>query len=130
MLQARGGSVTHTEDDVASFVSARWPALVRYGFMLNGGCAAGEDLVQEALLRCLPSWGRLDPRGVESYVRKVMARLALKARRHPLRMSSMHGEGEPTPADLAELPSEHSDLEHPRRALPAQQRVVLVLRYW
>ena len=76
--------MTRTEDDVASFVSARWQALVRYGFMLTGDRAAGEDLVQEALLRCLPSWGRLDPHGVEAYVRKVMARLAWKAHRHPL----------------------------------------------
>jgi RNA polymerase sigma-70 factor (sigma-E family) len=122
--------VTGTEDDVASFVSARWPALVRYGFMLTGDRAAGEDLVQEALLRCLPSWGRLDPHGVESYVRKVMARLAWKARRHPLRMSSTHGQAEPTTADIADMSSEHSDLERGLRGLPSQQRVVLVLRYW
>ena len=71
-----------TEDDVASFVAARWHGLVRYGFMLTGDRAAGEDLVQEALLRCLPSWGRLDPPGVEAYVRKVMARLAW-GKHHP-----------------------------------------------
>ena len=122
--------MTGTEDDVASFVSARWAALVRYGFMLTGDRAAGEDLVQEALLRCLPSWGRLDPQGVESYVRKVMARLAWKARRHPLRMSSTHGQAEPTTADIADMSSEHSDLERGLRGLPSQQRVVLVLRYW
>ena len=122
--------MTGTEDDVASFVSARWPALVRYGFMLTGDRAAGEDLVQEALLRCLPSWGRLDPHGVEAYVRKVMARLAWKARRHPLRMSSTHDQVGPATADIAEMSSEHSDLERGLRGLPSQQRVVLVLRYW
>ena len=122
--------MTTTEDDVAAFVSARWPALVRYGFMLTGDRAAGEDLVQEALLRCLPSWDRLDPQGVESYVRKVMARLAWKARRHHLRMSSTHGRAEPTTADIADMSSEHSDLERGLRGLPSQQRVVLVLRYW
>ena len=122
--------MTGTEDDVASFVSARWSALVRYGFMLSGDRAAGEDLVQEALLRCLPSWGRLDSHGVEAYVRKVMARLAWKARRHPLRMSSTPGQAEPMTADIADMSSEHSDLERGLRALPSQQRVVLVLRYW
>jgi len=122
--------VTGTEDDVSSFVAARWQSLVRYGFMLTGDRAAGEDLVQEALLRCLPAWGRLDPHGVEAYVRKVMARLAWKARRHPLRMSSSSGQAEPTTADIADTSSEQSDLRRALKALPARQRVVLVLRYW
>jgi RNA polymerase sigma-70 factor (sigma-E family) len=122
--------VPGTEDDVASFVAARWHGLVRYGFMLTGDRAAGEDLVQEALLRCLPSWGRLDPPGVEAYVRKVMARLAWKARRHPLRMSSSPSQAEPTTADIADTTSEQSDLRRALKGLPPQQRVVLVLRYW
>jgi RNA polymerase sigma-70 factor (sigma-E family) len=122
--------VTTTEDDVASFVAARWQGLVRFGFMLTGDRAAGEDLVQEALLRCLPSWGRLDPQGVEAYVRKVMARLAWKARRHPLRMSWSSDHPEPATVDIAEASSEESDLRRALGGLPAQQRVVLVLRYW
>ena len=122
--------MTGTEDDVASFVAARWQSLVRYGFMLAGDRAAGEDLVQEALLRCLPSWGRLDPRGVEAYVRKVMARLVWKARRHPLRMSWSSDQAEPMTADIADASSEQSDLRRALKALPDQQRVVLVLRYW
>jgi RNA polymerase sigma-70 factor (sigma-E family) len=122
--------VTATEDDVASFVAARWQGLVRFGFMLTGDRAAGEDLVQEALLRCLPSWGRLDPPGVESYVRKVMSRLAWRGRRHPLRMSSSPGQAEPVTADIADASSEQSDLRRALKGLPRQQRVVLVLRYW
>jgi RNA polymerase sigma-70 factor (sigma-E family) len=122
--------VTRTENDVASFVAARWHGLVRFGFMLTGDRAAGEDLVQEALLRCLPSWGRLDPQGVEAYVRKVMSRLAWKARRHPLRMSRSSDQAELTTADIADTSSEQSDLRRALRGLPPQQRVVLVLRYW
>jgi len=122
--------VPGTEDDIASFVAARWQGLVRFGFMLTGDRAAGEDLVQEALLRCLSSWGRLDPQGVESYVRKVMSRLAWKAHRHPLRMSSSHGHAEPMTADIADASSEQSDLRQALSGLPRQQRVVLVLRYW
>jgi RNA polymerase sigma-70 factor (sigma-E family) len=122
--------VTGCEDDVASFVAARWQGLVRFGFMLTGDRAAGEDLVQEALLRCLPSWGRLDPHGVEAYVRKVMSRLAWRARRHPLRMSSTPAGAEPVTADIADTSSEQSDLRRALEGLPRQQRVVLVLRYW
>ena len=122
--------MTGTEDDVASFVAARWQGLVRFGFMLTGDRAAGEDLVQESLLRCLPSWGRLDPQGVEAYVRKVMSRLAWKAHRHPLRMTSSSGRAEAITADIADTSSEQSDLRRALEGLPRQQRVVLVLRYW
>jgi RNA polymerase sigma-70 factor (sigma-E family) len=120
--------VTSTEDEVASFVAARWQSLARFGFLLTGDRAAGEDLVQEALLRCLPAWGRLDPQGVEAYVRKVMSRLAWRARRLPLRTSL--DRVEPVTADIADASSEQSDLRTALRGLPRQQRVVLVLRYW
>lgn len=122
--------MTTVEDDVASYVAARWQGLVRFGFMLTGDRAAGEDLVQEALLRCLPSWGRLDPHGVEAYVRTVMARLAWKARRHPLKTTSSSDRAEPVTADIADASSEQHDLRRALTALPPQQRVVLVLRYW
>ena len=122
--------MTSTEDDVASFVAARWQGLVRFGFMLTGDRATGEDLVQEALLRCLPSWGRLDPPGVEAYVRKVMPRLAWKARRHPLRMSSSPGQAEPTTADIADQSSEQSDLRQALRALPGAEHEIPVVAGW
>src|SRR5262245_27893916 len=103
---------------------------MRFGFMLTGDPAAGEDLAQEALVRCLPSWGRLDPPGVEAYVRKVMARLAWKAHRRPLRIYPSPGQAEPTTADIAEMSAEQTDLRRALTSLPPQQRVVLVLRYW
>ena len=119
-----------TEDEVASFVAARRRDLARFGFMLAGDLAAGEDLVQEALIRCLPAWGRLDPQGVEAYVRKVMARLAWKARRHPLSTQLSLDNADPSTADIAEMSAEQTDLRRALSGLPAQQRVVLVLRYW
>ncbi len=118
------------EDDVASFVAARRRDLVRFGFMLSGDHSAGEDLVQEALVRCLPAWGRLDPQGVEAYVRKVMARLAWKARRQPLNPRSRPNDADPGLADIAEVSAELTDLRRAIANLPPQQRVVLVLRYW
>jgi RNA polymerase sigma-70 factor (sigma-E family) len=122
--------VAGTEDEVASFVAARRRDLVRFGFMLAGDLAAGEDLVQEALVRCLPAWGRLDPQGVEAYVRKVMVRLAWKARRQPLNARSPLGHADPAAADIAETSAELTDLRRALTSLPPKQRVVLVLRYW
>jgi RNA polymerase sigma-70 factor (sigma-E family) len=118
------------EEDVASFVAARRWDLVRFGFMLSGDRTAAEDLVQEALVRCLPSWRRLDPPGVEAYVRKVMARLAWKARRQPASVPLSGEDADPGKVDFAESSAELADLHRALAALPPQQRIVLVLRYW
>jgi RNA polymerase sigma-70 factor (sigma-E family) len=119
-----------TEDEVASFVSARRRDLVRFGSMLSGDLAAGEDLVQEALVRCLPVWGRLDPQGVEAYVRKVMARLAWKAHRQLFEAHLSLDDTDPAIPDTADVSAELTDLRRALVGLPPQQRVVLVLRYW
>lgn len=120
--------VLSVEEEVAAFVAARRTALVRFGYMLTGDVAAAEDLVQEALVRCLARWHRLDPAGMESYVRKVMARLAWCARNR-----SPHTGASTRDApldDFAEASAEASDLRAALAALPPQQRIVLVLRYW
>jgi RNA polymerase sigma-70 factor (sigma-E family) len=130
ILPVEGGPVASTEDEVASFVAARRRGLVRFGFMLSGDLAAGEDLVQEALVRCLPSWGRLDPQGVEAYVRKVMARLAWGARRQPFAKHLTLDQANPASPDTTETSAELTDLRRALASLPPKQRVVLVLRYW
>ena len=119
-----------TEEEVASFVAARHRDLARFGFMLAGDRAAGEDLVQEALLRCLPAWERLDPLGVEAYIRKVMARLAWRARRQPFNLHLSSDHTDPATADIADASAELTDLRRALTSLPPKQRVVLVLRYW
>ena len=119
-----------TEEEVASFVAARHRDLARFGFMLAGDRAAGEDLVQEALLRCLPAWERLDPLGVEAYIRKVMARLAWRARRQPFNLHLSSDHADQATADIADASAELTDLRRALTSLPPKQRVVLVLRYW
>lgn len=118
----------NVEDEVAAFVAGRRRALVRFGYLLTGDVAAAEDLVQEALLRCLSRWHRLDPAGTESYVRTVMSRLAWRARRRtPRPVVAMV---EQATDDIADASAEAADLRAALAALPAQQRVALVLRYW
>jgi RNA polymerase sigma-70 factor (sigma-E family) len=116
------------EASAADFVAARWRALAKFGFLLTGDVASGEDLVQEALVKCLPRWRRLDPAGTESYIRTVMARAAWKRARRP-RMIPLGND----------LMVQESGTEHSGRAadvalalarLPRDQRVVVVLRYW
>ena len=122
--------MTGTEDDIASFVAARWQGLVRFGFMLTGDRAAGEDLVQEALLRCLPSWGRLDPQGVEALRTQGDGPTRLEGAPASPQDVVVADQAEPITADIADASSEQSDLRQALSGLPRQQRVVLVLRYW
>jgi RNA polymerase sigma-70 factor (sigma-E family) len=115
------------------FVTASYPALVRYGALLTGDPGRGEDLTQEALVKTYRAWRRLHPDGdPEAYTRQVMVRAAWRAGRRmwrrevPAEVLPDRAAGDDAYAhrDTAEL------VLAALRALPAGQRVVLVLRYW
>jgi RNA polymerase sigma-70 factor (sigma-E family) len=116
----------------AEFVGARYPALVRHGVLLTGDRGHGEDLAQEALVKTYRAWRRLYPDGApEAYTRQVMVRAAWRAsRRMWHREIPAAAPPEPPPTD----PYDGRDISHlvlaALRELPAQQRVVLVMRYW
>lgn len=55
------------------FLLARRQALLRTAFLLAGSPADAEDLVQAALIKCVPKWTRIADRP-EPYVRQVLAR--------------------------------------------------------
>jgi RNA polymerase sigma-70 factor (sigma-E family) len=110
------------------FVGARRAALLRTAFLLTGNVADAEDLVQVALIKAVPMWGRIAERP-EPYVRRILAREAVtrwRARRWR----------ELGTAEVPDAPS--SDPDHARRltvraslmALPPRQRTVVVLRFY
>ncbi|MCZ7438812.1 SigE family RNA polymerase sigma factor [Micromonospora sp. WMMC241] len=115
------------------FVVSRYREIVRFGALLTGDGRLGEDLAQEGLIAAYRSWHRLGPPDgrPEAYVRRVMVRAAMRARRRRWR-------DEVPTEDLPDTSrggfTDRSDLSvqvlaSPRR-LPADQRVVLVLRFW
>ena len=114
------------------FVAARSPALLRTAWLLTGDEHLAEDLVQTALSRTWPRWGRLHPGGdPEAYVRRVMVNTSLSWR-------ARRWSGEWATANLPEqvvldphdrvLDRVH--LAEVLRGLPARQRAVLVLRFF
>jgi RNA polymerase sigma-70 factor (sigma-E family) len=115
------------------FVAGRYLEIVRFGALLMGDGSLGEDLAQEGLIAAYRSWSRLGgPDGrPEAYVRRVMIRAAMRARRRRWR-------GEVPTEDLPDGAgrgfADESDLSVQvfamLRRLPADQRVVLVLRFW
>jgi RNA polymerase sigma-70 factor (sigma-E family) len=115
------------------FVAGRYREIVRFGALLSGDGRLGEDLAQEGLIAAYRSWHRLGvPDGrPEAYVRKVMVRAAMRARRRRWR-------GEVPTEELPDVSgrgfADRSDLSvqvfASLRRLPVEQRVVLVLRFW
>ena len=131
-----------------AFVEARYPSLVRFGTLLTGDPGRGEDLVQESLVKTLQAWDRLHRNvlddvgasslradgtdgGPEAYTRTVMTHAAWRA-------GKRRWWGERPTAELPEhaAPDAYAEADTAdavRRALaalPAQQRVVLVMRFW
>ncbi|WP_433303091.1 SigE family RNA polymerase sigma factor [Actinoplanes sp. CA-030573] len=117
----------------AGFVTARYPALVRYGTLLTGDRGKGEDLTQEALVKTYRAWRRLHEQGdPEAYTRQVMARAAWRAGRRMWRRE-IPAEALPDRAAAGDAYDRHDTAQivlAALRELPAAQRVVLVLRYW
>lgn len=114
------------------FVAARYTALVRYGILLTADHGHGEDLVQNALVTAYRAWQRLHPHGdPEAYIRRVMTRAAWRSARRLWRHELPTTPLPDTPsADAYDAHDTAQLVLAALRALPAQQRVVLVLRYW
>ena len=121
------------DDEFAEFVAARYRALVRRGLLLTGDSGHAEDLTQSALIKTYLAWSRLrDPANAESYARKTLVRLAVRARERRWRgeiaaarvPEQTSGPGTGAPQDDLVL-----DVRRALAALPIGQRAVLMLRY-
>lgn len=118
------------EESFGRYVMEAYPNLVRRAVLLVGNRGHAEDLVQVSLAAAYGKWGRI--RQPDAYVRTVMTRTAIgwRARR-------WNGE---TPTDPLPDPvvavdrATDSDLSSAVRAalleLPAEQRAVMVMRYF
>ena len=120
------------EEEFGRFAAARGRALCRTAYLLTGDWQIGEDLVQEALTRTYLRRRQLkSAEALEPYARKVLVSLFLTSRRRLWRRELPFGDV-PDRAVSGQL-----DAAEDRRglwpallALSAQQRAVLVLRYF
>lgn len=119
-------------EEFTTFVDARYASMLRAAILFTGNRHTAEDLLQEALLRTFASWSRLEVLGAaESYTRTTMVRLLIRDRRR-------RWSGEIPTEHLPEQEiGRHDDqvasvvsVRAALRELPADQRVVLVLRYY
>ncbi len=126
-------STAGSDNEFTAFVRQQGLSLARLATLLAGGRLAGEDLLQGALEKTYLRWSRSggieDP---EAYVRAALvnsARNSWRRRaRHPERLMSH-------PPDATAIGSDASVVERQvllaaLSRLPAQQRAVIVLRYF
>jgi RNA polymerase sigma-70 factor (sigma-E family) len=119
------------DQQLADYMSARWPALVRYATVVCGDAAEGEELAQAALVRVTSRWWLIRDRdNIDAYVRKSIVRGHLNLRRR-LRDREDRVADPPTivVSDTAEGVSRGVDIRRALASLPPRQRAVLALRY-
>jgi RNA polymerase sigma-70 factor (sigma-E family) len=115
----------------AQFIEARQRALQRTAWLLTNDWALAQDLVQTALARSWPYWGKIrrgdDP---EIYVRRVMVNTWATWRRRRWRAEQPSGmlPDQPAPGDLAADVATRLALRSVLAALTQRQRAVVVLR--
>ncbi|MGH9077191.1 MAG: SigE family RNA polymerase sigma factor [Acidimicrobiales bacterium] len=118
------------EEAFGRYVIDSYAVLVRRAMLLVGDRGHAEDLVQASLARAYPRWRRIvQP---DAYLRTVMVRTAMgwRARRWNGELPTDPLPDTPSPTDVLA----GSDLSAAVRAalmsLPAEQRAVVVLRYF
>jgi len=115
------------------WVAVRGPALLRLAYTLTGNRADAEDVVQEALARALPRWGRISVvDDVDAYVRRMVVNAHTswwrKFRRRESPVEEVRDSVAVAPGGL--LPDQRAGLWAACQALPDPQRTAVVLRYY
>lgn len=119
------------DQQLADYVAARWPALVRYATVVCGDTAEGEELAQAALVRLTARWWLMrDRSNLDSYVRTSIVRAHINQRgRLRRREHSMAQPPQVAVADQFEGVGRGIDIRRALASLPPRQRAVLALRY-
>jgi RNA polymerase sigma-70 factor (sigma-E family) len=137
VLAQEGALVAAGVPDFDDWVAVRGPALLRLAYTLTGNKADAEDVVQEALARALPRWGRISTvADVDAYVRRLVVNAHTSWWRTFRRGVAPVAE----PRDSVVAPGavegpgmafdEHHRLWLACQALPEPQRTAIVLRYY
>jgi RNA polymerase sigma-70 factor (sigma-E family) len=119
------------DQQLADYIGARWPALVRYATVVSGDAADGEELAQAVLVKVASRWWLIRDRDhLDAYVRTAIVRShinqATRLRRRELRTAEPPS---PIVADHTDATGRALDIRRALSALPPRQRAVLALRY-
>jgi RNA polymerase sigma-70 factor (sigma-E family) len=126
-----GVGVRDAAADFDGWVAARGPALMRLAYTLTGNRADAEDVVQEALARALPRWGRISRvEDVDAYVRRMVVNAHTSWWRKFRRRESPVEQVRDELVEPAEGSLPDRRLWAACQRLPDAQKVAVVLRYY
>jgi RNA polymerase sigma-70 factor (sigma-E family) len=121
------------EDDIETFLAARWSSLFRLACLLTGSPTEAEDLLQESLVKVYLRWTKISRTQLpEAYVRRVIVNTLVSRSRRPFRRRELL---EANVAAAAAASPEDAVLDRAQVwpmvcTLPVRQRAVIVLRYY
>ena len=121
---------TRAESEFREFVESRSPALRRSAYALTGDLDVAEDLVQNALVKLVRRWHKVD--NPEAYVRRTMYHdhASRWRRRKVIREDTVAAPPDRAVTDGAGRVDDRLALREALLRLTARQRAVLVLRYY
>lgn len=116
------------------FVGARWAPLVRSAMLLGCDRTEAEDLAQTALIRCYVSWRRIrEADDADAYLYRILVNAFRTSRRRRWwgeRAAGLDIGSAGTHQDPAAAVTVTHTVRGALARLPADQRVVVVLRYF
>src|SRR3954471_17782683 len=113
------------------WVALRGPALLRLAYTLTGNRPGAQGVVQEALARALPRWGRIGRvDNVDAYVRRMVVNAHTSWwRRFRRRESPVAEVRDVVGSGRLDRLDEGGQLWQESQRLPEPQRTAIVLRY-
>lgn len=117
------------------FVTDELGGLLRYAVLLTGDRELARDLVQDVLVAAHRNWGKISAADrPQAYVRKMVTNAHLSWRRRwsvrTIRLTREATLPEVVQPDTSSWIDDRDDMWRRLAALPRQQRVVLVLRFY
>lgn len=116
-----------TDDDVEAIITAAYPRLLVYARLVTGNRWSAEDVVQEALVRCLRRRRRVEIRDFIPYVRRAIAHEAIRSAQRRKKQPPPDAIGTIHPQDAVIA---QQTLRQWLSELPPRQRVAVVSRYY
>lgn len=116
----------------AEYAEACSPTLFRTAFLMVGDHQLAQDLVQEALVKTLMAWPRLNDReNLHAYTRRIIVTTSISWRRrrsfHERPLDALPERSGPDPAEAMVT---HDAVVAALRTVPPRQRAAIVLRYY
>ncbi len=121
---SRPVAVPPRPEEFTAFYQTQYMPMVRFAHLLTGSAAIGEELVQEAFIALSQRWSGVDNPG--GYLRTSVLNLS----RGYHRRQAVERKYAPRPQLLASFNPEVDEMWGKVKALPAEFREVIVLRFY